>query len=346
MVPAGSESPAAVDTTAPAVPSMQAPPATPDTSTSAPADIASPELLWRSAVESLDPAAFQAEKKSLLESFPATADTSAQSSVVKAYWRLATAIVRFKFAEEEATVLGQATEPQAAHERALLDAARAAALARQQQLQLAITTGQYELAERAFGSLADRLPWPADMPLMGRYRTNFDLLFAGRTAPISLLRIHKLLPTTLDTLEGCAAAANTGSVAVRQTAAAYASGQAALRELLLAIGQRREQTDAFADAVLRYNEQIADYALAVVGPTANPATIVSTLIDSRTNPAAPAQSDGVRQASATEPVNPNEAPRVAPSDTAPLAPVVPTPPAEPNLLPATKSVLKEIRVGR
>ena len=154
-----------------------------------------PQQLWQTAIEQVDAAAFDAEPRSLLNTLRAFGDTASQTEAVKAYWRLSGAIVKLSFAEEEAAVLGQAREPQLPHEKALLAAARATALARQQECQLAVTLAQHELAERSAGPSA--MAWPTDAPLMAAYRTNFEALFANRSAPASLVKIHKTLPTVL-----------------------------------------------------------------------------------------------------------------------------------------------------
>lgn len=303
------------------------------------------ERLWRTGLEQADASAFQGNPESLLDTIRAMRDTASQMAAIKAYWRLSAAIVQLTFAEEEATVLGKAAEPKSDYERAVLAAARAGALARQQEAQLAVTTAQFELLERAMKSAEGALPWPTDLPLVASYRTNFEALFAGRTAPPQLLRIHKTLPVMLQVLEGRAEAASAHNNAVRQVAVNYESGQVSLKELLTAVDGWREQRTAFVAGVLRYNEQITDYALSVVGPLADPSTIISTLINwkPRTQPST-ASTTGVRPATAIEPIIP-ESPPAANFGVSPPATLMPAAPAEPKTLPNTQSVLKSIRVA-
>jgi hypothetical protein len=320
-------------------------------------------------MEATDPAAFQADRKSLLDTLNSLTETASQTPAVKAYWRLAAAIVQFSFAEEEAAVLAKATDPQSPPERALLVAARAAAFARQQELQFAVSSAQYDLIERAPALAGDTVPWPSEVPLTGKYRTNFDVLFAGRVPPPGLLRIHKTLPASLAATEGQAESAAAAGDAVDKISQAYASGQVRAEDLINAVSVWRDQRTAYVRAVLRYNEQITDYAMAVMGPVADPATVISTLI-AKKPAAAPNSADGVRQASATEAV-PRESPAIRGSSTASPTTGLPTaaspataPPAtkpstgdspttqtspaasgEPNLFPETQSVLKSVRVA-
>jgi hypothetical protein len=324
-------------------------------------------------MEATDPAAFQADRKSLLDTLNSLTDTASQTLAVKAYWRLAAAIVQFSFAEEEAAVLAKVTDPQSATERALLVAARAAAFARQQELQFAVSSAQYDLIERAPALAGDTVPWPSEVPLTGKYRTNFDVLFAGRVPPAGLLRIHKTLPASLAAAEGQAESAAAAGDAVDKISQAYSSGQVRAEDLINAVSVWRDQRTAYVRAVLRYNEQITDYAMAVMGPVADPATVISTLIAKK--PAAPPKSeDGVRQASATEAL-PKESPALplsnrdlsnaSPTTSSPTAasPTTASPAAnpaaavspttqnspaasgEPNLFPETQSVLKSVRVA-
>lgn len=374
QVPEVPQSPAASPTIAPAGASasirtntLEAPAAragAPPARTNPAADGAA-ESLWQSGMEATDPAAFQADRKSLLDALNSLTDTASQTQAVKAYWRLAAAIVQFSFAEEEAAVLARATDPQSPHERALLAAARAAAFARQQELQFAVGSAQYDLIERAPALTGDTVPWPSEVPLTGKYRTNFEVLFAGRVPPTGLLRIHKTLPASLAAMEGQAESAVAAGEAVDQISQAYTSGQVRAEELISAVTVWHDQRTAYVRAVVRYNEQITDYALAVMGPVADPATVISTLIAKK--PAAPPKgADGVRQASATEPL-PKESAASPPviGEPSPASPTTNSPmtnspttaapatnpasataaPQEPNLFPQTQSVLKSIRVA-
>jgi hypothetical protein len=160
-------------------------------------------------------------------------------------------------------------------------------------------------------------------------------------------RIHRLLPIARQSIDTRAEALSKAHVAANEFARAYQGGQTPLRSLLEAVTQWRTQQRAFFDAVLHYNDEIADYAMAVVGPVAAPSTVVSTLIKWEAPPqSAPTEPNMVAPASAEEPVP------TVPSGVAPAFQNV-APPAtqpEPSQLPEAtapqhpQSVLRSIRI--
>lgn len=199
-----------------------------------------------------------------------------QTAAVQRYWDLAIATGEYRFALEEERFLEelQATSGRSSALYAALTSARARAkkvhldlLARQERLK--------EVSSR-FGS--DVLPWPADTPLVTAYRTRFETLFAGQPRPVRLLQIDRALPMMLEHLELEAEAVMAAESAVEDE---RRGGQVGLSTLLDSHRRLRDQRRGFLTAVAKYNQQIAEYALAVTGPHLPAEQRVATLIKTR-----------------------------------------------------------------
>jgi hypothetical protein len=306
-------------------------------------------------VSQADPAEFDATELPLYDALRHASEASQQREIIAAYWQLVVAVGRYTAADRQATVLAAIPDPTTSHEIAWLRAARSAAEARRQEVRLDVVAAQYGLVERSLALPTTSLPWPADSPLVGPYRTNFERLFQGRVPPVNLQRIHRLLPLTLRSMNLRAQAAADARVAVREFTQAYRQGQVPLKLLLEVLAQDQYQTDRFLANVLAYNEQIATYALAVVGPVVDHATLVSTLIKWEPPPRADAILDPqVQPASNEEPVEATPAAPAAPTiraapqpsvwDASPSEPAAPLPQNQPPA--QTQSVLRGIRVAR
>jgi hypothetical protein len=270
-------------------------------------------MLIQDGMKDVDPAAFDGHAKSLLAAIQHLGDTTVQRQAVVAYWHLSAAITRHAFARQASAFLQQVQPPTQPDGQALFEAARATAAARQDETGEEVTASQYDLLERSFAADLTILPWPDDTPLVGSYRTNFETLFGDHPAPLRLRRIHDLLPATKRVIEARARAVVAAREARDVNHVAYHEGRLPIRSLLDACEQLRLEQQALVAAVLRYNEAIAEYALAVVGPAADPATVVSTLIKWQTPPAVTQQpASRIQQASAEEPL-PSDAQQPAPA---------------------------------
>ncbi|MFV2067777.1 MAG: hypothetical protein ACC645_12455 [Pirellulales bacterium] len=305
-------------------------------------------MLIQESMNAVDPASFDGNATSLLAAIQHWADTGVRRQSVIAYWRLSAAISKHAFAEEEAAFLQRVVNSQQEDAQAMLEAAQAAAVARQHETAEAVALAQFDLVEQSYATASAALPWPDDTPLVGSYRTNFVSLFGDRTPPVRLRRIHRVLPATKRVIETRATAVVTARKVRDASDVSYQEGRLPMWFLLDASERLRGEQEAFLAAVLRYNESIAEYALAVVGPAADPATVVSTLIKWDGPPTSVVPIDqGVQPASAEEPLEvhaeqPARAATVAPpAAPPPLAPTTPSLDSDPH----TQSVLRSIRIA-
>jgi hypothetical protein len=204
-------------------------------------------------------------------------DNRSRQQAVQSYWRLCLAIAELNFARHEARYLTELPRPQSPLEESLLTAEVTQARAMQATAALKVMELQETLVDVGLLELVG-LPRPIDRPFVGPYATHFETLFADRPAPTHLRRIDRRLPHQLEVIERRAEAVAAGERAASQLTEAYKNGAANLNDVLDSLAQlSRTRRDLLA-AVLSYNEQIAEYSLAVVRPDVPPESLLGTLI--------------------------------------------------------------------
>ncbi len=260
-------------------------------------------------------------------------DNGSRQEAVQSYWRLCIALAEQNFARHEARYLSELLRPQSQLEESLLSAEITQARARQATAALKVLELQEQLVVVGRLDLTE-MPRPVDRPFVGPYATHIETLFADRTAPAHLKRIDRRLPHQLEVIERRAEAVAAGERAASQLAEAHDQGAASLNHVLASLSQLSRTRSELLDAVLDYNEQIAEYSFAVVRPGVPTESLLGTLIrrEVAAQPAMLADAN-VRRASAESPVresgdvdgslplrptaDPQDAPRFEP---APLAP--------------------------
>jgi hypothetical protein len=103
-------------------------------------------------------------------------------------------------------------------------------------------------------------------------------MYLNRPAPRGLRTIDRALPHRLKLIEKRAEAIDANVRLMDDLAALYSRGQAPLSELLGTCRELSDQQDAFLQAVVKYNHQIAAYSQAVVGNRVPAESLVATLI--------------------------------------------------------------------
>ena len=229
-------------------------------------------------------------------------DNRSRQRAVQSYWRLCLAIAEQNFARHEARYLSELPRPPSQLEDSLLTAEVTQARAREAAAALKVLELQEALTDAGRLEMAG-LPWPVDRPFVGPYRTHFDTLFANRAAPTQLKRIDRRLPHQLQVIERRADAVSAGEQAASQLVQAYESNAAGLSQVLGALDQLSRTRRELLAAVLSYDEQIAEYSFAVVGPGVAPESLLGTLIRRETAAQPTMLADAnVRPASAEAPV--------------------------------------------
>ena len=212
----------------------------------------------------------------LLNVLSATVDRRQQLELTRAYWRLTQAVGEYHFCADHAARLGQLKASSADAAATRFGQAAAAAMLRQAELEA--TEAQYGLAQllRLPGGAA--LPLPADRPHVGAYRTNFHVLFAGRTAPESALLMDRILPIRRRAIDEQAAAVQAAEDVLAAVTDQQLSGRGDLIDFAACSQELLGQQRRFVRTVCQYNRNIADYAFVVTGPTTSPQGLVAILI--------------------------------------------------------------------
>ncbi len=202
-----------------------------------------------------------------------------RKQATRAYWRLAQRTAAHQFCVEETDFLLRLAIPQAVHQQALLTSMQASAKADEARARLEALRAQYALSATKPNFADAALPLPADLPFVGVYETHFETFQSRGLTSEELTQIHATLPVLRDVIERQADAAYAAGAAVYELQQGYNTGQVPLDSLLQQFEQLRQQRRSFLDAVLEYNESIADYALAVASPNLPVDRVVGMLIE-------------------------------------------------------------------
>jgi hypothetical protein len=249
---------------------------------SAPAVLSTPspaESLLRQALTAQEEASIQGRPVALKSLLGQQTAGSRQVDTVRAYWRLTHAVADYNYAVEEHRFL--AAVPVVREDQLSLQAAQASAKAEQAESRLAAVRAQQALAEIAPAASGGKLPLPADMPVVGTYRTHFKELNQRGAARDELGLIDQSLPVIRDVIDAQAEAVAAAAAVLPPALQAYQQGQTPLAAVLDAHERLRRHRRAFLTAVERYNAEIAGYALSVSLPAVTGERMAGMLIEER-----------------------------------------------------------------
>jgi hypothetical protein len=234
-------------------------------------------LLLNSALQPPAQEALDGQPLKLRDAIGRTSDARQMLSTVKTYWQLSHAMCQYHYCLEEEQFLGNLRVPAQSTDQVLLTAAQRAHSANVLQARLLVATEQYELTDQA-GVPVDPPPLAADSPWVGKYRTNFETLFAGRPIPAGMRRIDATLPQFLQLIDARADAVLAATDALLAQSEAYAQSRASLSDVLECHARLRLARLEFLMSVRDYNQSIADYAIQAVGSGLSPDTVITMLI--------------------------------------------------------------------
>jgi hypothetical protein len=266
----------------------------------------SPETLLRGVLAGVGERGVDGQTVELAEVLSAVVGSNQRLRATQAYWRLARQAAAYRFCVEEANYLDDLATPQPDFQRAILASAQASARADEARSRLDTLRSQQALATAGARTDAGRLPLPADLPFVGAYETRFEALKAQGRAPAPLARIHDTLPMQRQLLQQQAEAVFAADEALHKLSQGYQQGQVPLSGVLDGLTQLKNQRLAFLDAVLEYNEAIAEYAMMVASPDLPVQRIIGMLIEVPDNQSsvlsARRSADSVRPVSNEEPI--------------------------------------------
>lgn len=227
------------------------------------------------------------EPISLLVALESSTQRRQQLRAVQDYWRLAAAVGDYNahlVAYRLISDLSAADAPSTSRDRRAgddqrhLQQQRDDAHARMERAREDVFQQQRTLAQTLRRPSSQPLPLPADLPHSAVYFTRYNEIFSGRTPPPPAILMQRLLPLehrAVDLRTAAATAAEDAWEAVRE---GYAEGHFDVHSAIDAWGRFVEQQQAFLAIVGRYNQAIAEYALAVAPQNASPADLRAMLI--------------------------------------------------------------------
>lgn len=216
----------------------------------------------------------------LVDALARSRDRQQQLRITQVYWKLAGAQADYHFARDLSQRLWRVTERHA--EQPAVQSARHSAEAAVDDAETAVVAAQHELAEQMNLRPDEPLPLAIDRPHVGEYRTYFDSLFAGRTPPPRLWLTHRSLPIRRKAIDLHGEAILSAQDALDATIEEFERRAVDLTTLLAAFEEFDRERRAFVAAVRDYNQDIAEYAMAVAAPGANGDRLVAMLIKTPT----------------------------------------------------------------
>jgi len=237
-----------------------------------------------------------------------TFDQRQREELIHAYWHLAASVAEYNFCRDFQMQLGRwqaRLQPAAlpASAAARWRAVSALAQARREAAEASLVERQHTLAALARLAPDQPLPLPADRPYVGVYRTYFRELFPAGTGPGRTRLIDRTLPLGQRAIEQFAAAVEAADKAVAAVDGSELTGAAALSNALWLLQRRYEEQQTLMQAVVGYNRQITEYALAVSPRGVDAGKLVAMLIKSQpevVQPSSPATPSSVRPAAAED----------------------------------------------
>jgi hypothetical protein len=199
----------------------------------------------------------------LLEALERSGDRTRRLWITQAYWKVAAACARRKQATAAVERLDLVAPGAAGHDRAVLDALAAEARSERAEAEASLVAAQQELVDLVRLPVGEPLPWPVDRPLVTAYQTHFDTIFAARAATGRVRAIHRMLPSRHEALEARAAAVRAAAEAFTLAEVEHAKGNLPIEAVAAAQARLVGQERAFIDDVQIYNNEIAEYVMAV-----------------------------------------------------------------------------------
>jgi hypothetical protein len=260
-------------------------------------------------------------------------DRSRRVEIAHAYWQLARRLGEYRFCWEASQQI-QATRLSTLDSN-LLAPAQQAADRELTAAELALLQAQYRLAEVAGLDSSGLLPLPGDLFHLNSYSTHFERIFANSSPPGKTRLLHRTLPLQHRVIDVRTDAIHAAQDAYQEVGRSYKAGQVDAADVLATLHEITAQKRAWIEAVARYNDSIADYALAIAGPETTGRDLVSILI--KLSEAAPRSN---QDKAALSPSAPSPTLAESPSGTA-LKVDVAKRPGVPTLAPRPEEILAD-----
>ena len=199
----------------------------------------------------------------LLEALERSGDRSRRLWITQAYWKLAAAALRHRFAAEAEERLSLVAPGASAEDLVHLELSLEAARGRRSSAAADLVAAQQEVADLVRLPVTDAPAMAADQPLTAAYQTHFETIFASRPATGRVRAIHRQLPLEHRAIVARARATFAAVERFTSMETLNAQGKKPLGAVITANEGIVTHQEAFVDALLDYNLAIAEYVMAV-----------------------------------------------------------------------------------
>ncbi|MFK7766547.1 MAG: hypothetical protein AB8B55_04950 [Mariniblastus sp.] len=216
--------------------------------------------------------------------------------MVSQYWETYYDWATLVDAQEFSLWLGRLDAGPSPAQQAVLQAARLEARNAVLASEIQLGKSQSLLVQYMPNRPAGFLPLPSDIPLIVKYRTEYEKYKYFQMMPVSLRGIDQILPKQLQLIADRAKAVQVAKSAASQMAAALANRQTTLQSVMDSARQWRISERKLIGSVVTYNQAIADYALTVAQGYQTPEAVAKMLIAPKRTTPTSAQPNNQRQA--------------------------------------------------
>ncbi len=235
-----------------------------------------PELLAEAIASPAD-GRIKGRPLALVDVLTRPADRTAQRGAVVAYWRLAIAQGQYHYAIATRDRLRRWAETRG-KVSTLAESQLASAEASVDDAEFNVLKAAAELSVLIGLEDGERVPWAIDRPHVGAYDLKYDQLFAGKSAPGRLRLIHRTLPISRRAIDMHGEAVVSALDALDATEEEFRQGTTDYATVATWLDRLSSARRAFLQSVLRYNEDIAEYAFSVAPPEADSKLLAAILI--------------------------------------------------------------------
>jgi hypothetical protein len=178
-------------------------------------------------------------------------------------------------------VLERRSSPAAAASMLFLRAARLSDKANLQEAQAALIEAQFDLATRTQTAAEGQWPLPSTPPHAGQYSLNLEAQPQALIQSWPMRHLAAAIPAYCTSVQEHAASVVAADAARAQAVEKYAAGDMPFQQVLEEVDRQTQQTFDFLQTLTGYNRSIAQYALAVLPPDAQPTRIAAALVVQR-----------------------------------------------------------------
>ena len=207
--------------------------------------------------------------------------SSQRKQLIREYWTGFVNQTDADFADQERRTLQQLAKPNSRMDQALIRAAMSSSEARLAEANLAMAKSNSKIYRYVPTLTKGQELVYADLPWVGKYKTNVDILVStGRFDP-KIQNVDKALIGIRDLIQLRAAAVYDNMKAMQEAVTEYQNGRVALSVVLMLHKEVRDQRIAFLTSVRDYNIAIADFAVTAYPSAVDPKLVAGMLVDTK-----------------------------------------------------------------